>query len=154
MQFSESVHAGLEILGCLLWHEMTAVRRRVNQEIVWLGGHPPIEDRFKCLVSWLTRLKREVIAKHHESLLLAMDAVCDGWKICEVVSIDLNQAQPLPSKLREAGAHQRGFSSTPRARHQNIIGGKSLHKMSGISSDLLRLMLNVMQIGKAHPGRL
>src|SRR5690625_3417695 len=90
---------GVEVFMSVFRHQMAPIRSGINQDIVTGSGNRTIEYGLKFLITWLTCIKRQIIAENDKAFGTILDEADDIVEISQILLVDLNQTQPLRCKF-------------------------------------------------------
>ena len=142
--------------------QVSAVARRINQDIGRLLLQAALDHRLQILVLRLVLLEGKIIHIQNELVVPVLDAGDHVVEIAELIAAHLNDAKaPLIILVRD-GLDAGGFAGSCLAVEQTVVGRLSLHKGLGVLDQLLLrdfvpdkvLHVNVQNVLHRHDPRL
>ncbi len=134
------------IVGHRLRHQVTAIGRRHNQDVVGRRGHRSFQNRFQMLVARLFVGKREIIAKQKAALRPTIQQRQQIRQLSELGLADLDQTQTLIGISARQRLDERGFASPARAPEQHIVGRPAGDELADIAFQRGALAFKPQQI--------
>ena len=139
MELTVSIDSRLTIFFHRLGKEMPSVTRRDDANAWWSGFDPPFECSLEFAKAEFSTTKGKIIAEDQKRVLIG-NRRCAITKRDEklgefrkIISIDLDDAQPLSRITREKSSNSGRLSRTPFAMKQHIVEGESRNQLTSIS---------------------
>ena len=139
---------GLEVFSHVLGHQVAAVRRRIDEQVLRGGRDRAVERHLQRDVPVLGAEEAQVVAEQEETLGARGDAIDDSRQVNEVVFLDLDQAQALLAVLVEQALHDRRLAGAARAGQKHVVGGLAVDKLPRVLLDALDLPVDAAQVGE------
>ena len=130
--------------------EVAAVGGGVEEDVVRLGLHAPLDDRLEELVLHLVLLEGEVVDEDDEPVVPVLHQGDDGGQVLELMLVDLDHPQALVVVLVDEGLHAGGLAGARVAVEQGVVGGAAGQEGLGVLPKLLLLALVAHQVCQHH----
>uniref|UniRef100_A0A1I8ALD0 Secreted protein n=1 Tax=Steinernema glaseri TaxID=37863 RepID=A0A1I8ALD0_9BILA len=146
-------HLPVLVVALLFRHQVPTVGGGIQQNVVRRLLEGAVQHALEHAVVALPSLERQVIAEQHETLWQFVQLFHHPRQVRQVVTLDLDQAQPLWGVLCQQGTHQRRLAGAARAPQQRVVGRHAIDELAGIAAQLFTLPVDTDQVDAPIPIR-
>jgi len=139
-----------EILAHVLWQQVAAVGRSVDQHVLRRCVHGAVEYRLERFEARIIGLEGQIVAEEKEAFGPVVNPVDDVRQVDELGLVDLDDPQPFARVLIDERFDERRLAGTARAPQQRVVRGQTPDELTRVANELLLLTLDSLQVVEAN----